>query len=227
MDLSLDCWKNVTAQEQEVIARSLAKQLPSGFQFDSIQEYRLGGQQNRVAFFQKENARFALISGGVVTIGYDSERPWQPNPDELEDWQETAEEYRIDRTIQEHIAEATLRVREVELSPFLIETKTFELGWEALEIEDPEVQEILRKHPTHSYVEVSYGDSSVRVQRKDDGSIIAECSLDCTHAELAADLAISHFRFPTSDEWEFACKHDPLEPIPQGYTFGRRVLDLR
>jgi hypothetical protein len=328
MDLSLERWKDVIGKEQEAIARSLAKQLPSGFRFDSIQEYQLGDQQNRVALFQKENTRFALIPGGVISVGYDSERPWQPNPDELEDWQETAEEHQIDRTIQEHIADVTLRVREVELAPFLIETKTFELGWEPLEIDDPEVQEILREHPTHSHVEVSYGDSSVRVRRKDDGSIIAECSLDCTHAELAADLAISHFRFPTSDEWEFACgngaktlfrwgdhvpcdhyptditpwrserkplevfgsdwnahrqpnafglliasnpyhyeltaeigttrggdgggmlcggagffvgwltlatayfeehacKHDPLEPIPQGYTFGRRVLDLR
>jgi hypothetical protein len=205
MDLSLDHWKNVTVQEQEAIARSLAKQLPSGFRFGSIQEYRLGDQQNRVALFQKETARFALIPGGVVTIGYDSERPWQPNLDELESWQETAEEYEIGRTIQEHIANVTLRVREVEFAPFLIETETSELGWERLEIDDPEVQEILRENKTQSYVEVSYGDSSVRVQRKDDGSVIAECSLDCTHAELAADLAISNFRFPTSDEWEFAC----------------------
>jgi hypothetical protein len=51
MDLSLDCWKNITVQEQEAIARSLAKQLPSGFRFESIQEHQLGGQQNRVALF--------------------------------------------------------------------------------------------------------------------------------------------------------------------------------
>lgn len=205
MDLTLDHWKNANAKEREAIARRLAKQLPHGFCFDSVQEYRLGDQQNLVALFQNANARFALIPGGIVSLGYDSERPWMPNPDELEDWQETAAEYEIDRTIQEYIADVTLRVRQVELSPYLIEIQASELGWEIIAVEDPVIEEILREHKQPGTIEVYLASGRVRIHRSKDGTVVAERALTRTHAELAAEFATSHFRFPTSDEWEFAC----------------------
>ncbi len=49
------------------------------------------------------------------------------------------------------------------------------------------------------------GERSTRVQRKGDGSIIAERSITRTHAELAEQSKASGFRFPASDEWEYVC----------------------
>jgi formylglycine-generating enzyme required for sulfatase activity len=205
MDLSIERWDGVTSAEREAIARRLAMQLPSGFTFHATRPYRLGERQHHVALYQKDNATFALVPGSAVSLGYDAVRPWEPNPDELESWQRTAEEYGIAKALQEYIAEVTLRLRRVELPPLLIETTAGELGWEAIGVEDPEVQEILRQYGTQSQVEVSRGDARTRVRRGSEGSIITERSLSRTHAELAAQLRATGFRFPTSDEWEYAC----------------------
>src|SRR5262249_20250391 len=127
MDLSAERWEGVTPAEREALARRLAKQLPSGFTFQAVRRFRLGEWQHHVALYQKENATFALIPGAVASIGYDADRPLAANSDELESWQRTSEEYGIAKTIREYIAEVTLRVRRVELSPFLIETAAGEL----------------------------------------------------------------------------------------------------
>src|SRR5262249_12288812 len=151
--------------EREAYAMHLAKQLPAGFTFQAIRPFRLGEWQHHVALYQKDNANFALIPGAAVSLGYDVDRPWEPNPDELDSWQGTSEEYGIAKTIRQHIEEVTLRVRRVELSPFLIETVARELGWEPIGTDDPEVQAILREYGTQRQVEVSRGDASTRVRR--------------------------------------------------------------
>jgi hypothetical protein len=148
MDLSAERWQGVTPAEREALARRLAKQLPSGFSFQAIRHFRLGEWQHDVALYQKENATFALIPGTLASLGYDADRPWAPNSDELESWQDTSEEYGIAKTIREYIAEVTLRVRRVKLGPFLIETAAGEQGWEPIGVDDPEVQGILREYPT-------------------------------------------------------------------------------
>ena len=84
MDLSLERWEGFTPSEREAVARELARQLPSGFTFHSLRLHQLGEQQHQVAFYQYGSARFALVPGGTVTLGYDAERLWEPNPDELQ-----------------------------------------------------------------------------------------------------------------------------------------------
>src|SRR5689334_9103341 len=99
MDLSIERWEGVTSAEREAIARRLAMELPSGFTFQAIRPYRFGERKHHVALYQKDHAVFALIPGGAVSLGYDANRPWKPNPDELESWQGTAEEYGIAKTL--------------------------------------------------------------------------------------------------------------------------------
>jgi hypothetical protein len=205
MDLSLERWEGLTPAEREAIARRLAMELPSGFTLHAIGPYRLGQGQHHVALYQRENATFALIPGGAVSLGYDTDRPWEPNPDELESWQGSAKEYGIGKTLKQYIAEATLRVRQVELPPLLIETAARELGWEPVNVDDDEVQEILREYGKQRQVTVSRGGARTRIRKGPEGSVIAERSLSLTQAELAAQLRTTGFRFPTSDEWEYAC----------------------
>lgn len=205
MDLSLERWEGVTSAEREAIAAQLARELPPGFTLDAIRLHRLGEQQHPVAVYRQEDSLFALIPGGEVLIGYDSRRPWEPEPDELESWQDSAAEYEIPGTIQEHIASVTLRPRRVALAPFLVETTPAAVGWMAIGVDDPEVQEILREHGSRAQVEVVRGDTSTRVRQDEQGRIVAERSLGLTHGELAAELKSSGFRFPTSDEWEYLC----------------------
>jgi hypothetical protein len=204
MDLSLERWEGATAAERQAIARQLGTQLPAGFALHSIRLFSLG-KQHHVALYQQGTARFALIPGGPVTLGYNADRLWKLNPEELDSWQGTADEYGIDKTVQEYVAEVTLRPRQATLAPFLIETAAGELGWEPIGVDGPEVQAIIREHGSRGQVEVVRGEASTRVRRADDGSVVAERSLAQTHADLAARLKTSGFRFPTSDEWEYAC----------------------
>jgi hypothetical protein len=195
--------------EQEAHAKRLVRELPDGFAFRAVQAFRLGEQEHRVAQFERDGTLFSLIPGGAITLGYDAARPWQPTPEEREDWEETAEAYDISRSLREYIADVTLRPRNVSIAPFLMETVANEVGWEEIAPDDPDVQAIVRRHLTDSVapdqVEVFQGDSAFRVERDRHGMLTAQRAETATHAELAAQLARRGFRFPTSDEWEYAC----------------------
>jgi hypothetical protein len=205
--------------------------LPAGFSFRTIRQYKLGDQKHHVAEYDFQGSSFALVSGGSVQLGFDVNRPWEPTAEELESWEDTAEEYDLNFTLQEHIARATLRPRTVHLRPFLLEISAGEMGWEPAAVDDPEVNDIIWEHFRKkgpktgrvdvyqgdsrtrverdeggpSRVEVNSGGSSIRVELAEDGTYSAWRAAECTHKELSARLAREGFRFPTSDEWEYAC----------------------
>lgn len=206
MDLSADRWRNITPAERDSLARRLARELPSGFVFDRVANFRLGERQQDVALYRDGNASFALVPGGIVTLGYDPNRAWEPTSDERESWQGSVEEYGIEGTIRDHIAKVTLPLRCVRLSPLLIETTASEFGWERIGLDDPEVKAILRDHDVRTNITlVGEAGTNTRVRRNEEGQLTAERSIRRTHAQLAAELAKSGFRFPSSDEWEYAC----------------------
>lgn len=205
MDLSAERWKGITPAERETLARRLANELPSAFVFDRVDQLSLGEQQQDVALYRNGDATFALIPGGVVTLGYDSSKNWEPTPQELESWQSSSEEYGIEGTIRDYISEVTLPPRCVEISPLLIETSAGELGWERVSVDDADVQAILREHGTRTNITLNQGGATTRVRRNSEGQLTAERSISCTHAELATHLAKTGFRFPSADEWEYAC----------------------
>src|SRR5690242_7032252 len=137
MDLSLERWERMTSSEREATARRLARDLPSGFAFHSTRTFSLGELSHEVALFRFGGAAFALIPGGPVRLSYDTDRDWEPTPEEFESWQGTAEAYRLEVTLHEHIAQVTLRPRMADLRPFLLETEASEVGWEPVPSDDP------------------------------------------------------------------------------------------
>jgi hypothetical protein len=114
MDLSLPRWKSLSDSERESCAKRLTSALPVGFKFDA-----LAGAN---AFFVFRDIKFVLVPGAKMKLGFDAERAWKPTSDEVESWQRTAQEYELTESINEHVMAVTLRPREVELAPLLVET---------------------------------------------------------------------------------------------------------
>lgn len=208
--MNLDAWAGLTPNERESLAKQLARELPSGFALRGVRTHEFGGQTHPVAEFEFDGAGFVLIPGGTVTLGYDADRPWEPTAEERASWESTEEEYRLGRTLPEHIAAATLRPRTVSLGPFLVEATPREVGWRPLPADDPEVRRVVReqfrkKGDGPGTVEVVTSGATLRVTRDERGTITAARAEDVRHAELAAHWAREGFRLPTSDEWEHVC----------------------
>jgi hypothetical protein len=209
-ELTLEKWDRMPARERRSYATRLARELPDGFAFRAIEAHSLGDQAHHMAVYSFQDAEFVLVPGGEVTLGYDPNRPWEPTPEEQESWRHTKEEYGIRGTIHKHIARVTRRPKTIQLKPLLMETTAGEMGWEPIPADDPEVKEIVREHlrgksSSDQTVTVFSGEAGVRVRRLEDGGIRAERAEERTHVELVDWLAKTGFRFPTSDEWEYAC----------------------
>ena len=240
MDLTLDRWERMSPSERESTAKQLVGALPSGFAFHAILPFSLADQHHEIAMFDYDGARFTLIPGDSRRLGYDAARYWEPTPEELESWQGTAEEYGIPHSIHEYIANVTLRPRAIEIRPLLLESVAIEVGWEPVPLDDPEVRRLLRGQRRQLNLEVSRGETSTRVCIGADGSVTAQRFAARTHADLADRLRAKGFRFPTSDEWEYACgcgadtlfrwgdhvpcDRYPTDVSPEKATRRRRVL---
>src|SRR5436309_3257832 len=142
MELDRERWEGVTDGEREAIARRLARELPAGFAFHSVQPHTLGECRNHVALYQYDSATFALIPGGPVTLGYDSNRAWKPNPEELESWQSTVDDFGYSQTQAEWIQAVTPRPYEAVYEPFLVGTTPCQM-WVPIPVDDPAVREVL------------------------------------------------------------------------------------
>ena len=208
-ELTLESWQRMTPHDRDAAARKIALQLPTGCFYQGIARYKLNGIAHDVAEFFLGSSKFVLIPGGRVTIGYDASRPWQATAEEKETWTGTAECYGFDESIEEHIAQVTLRPRDVEIRPMLIDTEAREIGWEPLPADCDEVQAIVREHLKGKQVggiELVAGGKRTRVRRSPDGQITAErFRKEMTHELLTRELAEAGFRLPISDEWEFVC----------------------
>jgi len=205
-DLTLEKWDALSPSECETYARQLAKELPSGFVFQAVRPFHLGTQERLVATFRFGDSSFVLVPGGSVTLGFD-ENEWEPDEDEAQSWQGTADEYGIAESFDEYIAKVTIRPRVSNISPVLVETNAGEVGWQPMPPDDPEVKKLAKEHFRGNARQVTFsgGGQDLRVRRGDDGSISAERALANTHSDLSKQLGEDGFRFPTPEEWEYLC----------------------
>ncbi len=85
--LHLEQWDRLTSAERGEVAREVAGRLPAPFRLLGLEWHALGDQRHEVAFFDWHGARFALIPGGAVTLGYDRDHPFVPNAAQMASWE--------------------------------------------------------------------------------------------------------------------------------------------
>jgi hypothetical protein len=198
-NLQLHEWKNLSVGEAIIYSEGLVKYLPHNLQLVKVDSHSYCGDRNLVAYFKYDNSLFSLIPGASVQLGFDAKN-FQPTKEQLESFKDTAEEYGIDLNINDYIKTVTTPLRTVKISPFLVEVESQEIGWEAIDPNQPEILNLLKEDV--SGVEVS---GEYRVKRNNDGSISAWQFVDRTYQDITIELKSSRLRLLTSDEWEYIC----------------------
>jgi hypothetical protein len=126
--LQLGYWDQFTAAEAEAVGRTLARCLPSAWQLDRVEFHECGDQKRHVAFFTRDDARFALIPGGEITLGYDRRRCWQPSDELREDWDTHTHGRCGYPPLDAYLDQCMTPLRTVSLEPFLLEVEPREFG---------------------------------------------------------------------------------------------------
>ena len=182
--LMLDQWDHFSLAECEEIACDLDRVLPASFRFHTIETCTAGEQEHRVAVFERaslppsyQHGFFALIPGGEATLGYDRAHPFIPNAQQQASWvEETQRTGMFTGTLDAFLDKVMTPLRHVSMEPFLLEVLATPLA------PAPVFDEAL---------------GSKGGWRRSMTPITAEKTLQ--------RLSSEEFRFPTSDEWEYAC----------------------
>jgi Sulfatase-modifying factor enzyme 1 len=163
----------------------LAERLPSGWSFQELRTYALGGQSHTIALFSWDGIRFALIPGSMTTLGYDRDQRLRPDQFVLHEPAYPPDMPHYDMYL-EH-----LREEEQYLSQFADLDSYLAAG----NIGKPYSRDFLTPLRT------------VRIAP----FLLEVCSQDSyrtaatPHQTIQANIASAGFRLPTSDEWEYAC----------------------
>jgi hypothetical protein len=182
--LMLEQWDRFEPIECEEIARQLDKTLPNSFRFHTIETCSLSNQRHHIAVFEWAGLPegfyqgfFALIPGGQATLGYDRVHPFVPSEQQHESWvQETQRTGMFTGTLDELLDLEMTPLRQVSLEPFLLEIWATPLA------------------PPPIYDETLSDGGAWRMSNK-----------PTTFEKTLQRLAREELRFPTSDEWEYAC----------------------
>jgi hypothetical protein len=180
--LMRDRWERFTLAECEKVARDLDSLLPVPFHFHKVELCALGDQRHQVALFEwggppegYDHAFFALIPGDEATLGYDRERPFVPNQQQQESWIQETER-KFALSLEAFLDEVMTPLRHVTIQPFLLEVLAMPLA------PSPIFDETVGPSGgwTRTMTPISYDETLLRISKQG-------------------------FRFPTSDEWEYAC----------------------
>lgn len=188
--LMLDQWERFELIECEEIARHLDQALPASFRFHAVETCSFGDQKHHIAVFEwaglpegYHQGFFALIPGGQATLGYDREHPFVPSAEQHESWvNETQRTGMFTGTLDEFLEQAMTPLRHISLEPFLLETRATPL------------------QPPPIYDETIIYDKTVGQQG---GWRMTVARI--TRKQTLQRLSREGFRFPSSDEWEYAC----------------------
>jgi hypothetical protein len=173
--LTLSRWDQLDPSAQAEAAYAVASRLPQPFRFDGLETHELGQQRHRVAFFTWNEARFALIPGGPATLGY-APGSFFPNEAQLQSWEETRDNH----------------------PKIALEFPTIEsyLEYALTPLRQVTLQPFLPEVEATGDIRRIYKDGQLTLKNK---------PIRVTHPQVQERIAQEGFRFPTSDEWEYAC----------------------
>ncbi|MBG6105562.1 hypothetical protein IW249_005976 [Micromonospora vinacea] len=139
-DLTVAQWNDLADGAARRLSEEIADRhgltVPVGLQ-DTV----YAGRSHRVALFERDGMRFALVPGGRPTLGHDAAR-FRPTPHQLASYADSAEEYGLP-PLAEYVDATTSPVRSVELPAMLVAVEAFNPCEVSLTPDDPRVLNLI------------------------------------------------------------------------------------
>lgn len=202
-DLSFEQWNDLS----EGAARGMAQDIADRHDLTvvGLKNAAYAGRSHRVALFDRDGMRFALVPGGRPTLGYDAVR-FQPVPDQAASYADSASEYGLP-PLAEYLDAMTSPVRSVEMPAMLIAVEAFDPCEISLAPDDPRVLELVASVGDRlSGVSTFHSAGGLKVEFDQTGQVVrARATREVSYEEAMAGLASIGLRTTTGDEWEWAC----------------------
>ncbi|MEV4481854.1 hypothetical protein [Micromonospora coxensis] len=122
-DLTLSAWLVLSDEAAARTAATIAR--ATGARVAGIGPHAYAGRVGRVAFFDRDGIRYALVPGGNVQLGHNAER-FVPSPHQLADFAEAAAEYELAGPLHRFVADVTSPPRRVSLPALLVAVRSEE-----------------------------------------------------------------------------------------------------
>jgi hypothetical protein len=110
VDLTLSAWLDLSDEAAGRTAAAIARSTDA--RLAGIGPHAYAGRTGRVAFFDRDGVRYALVPGGTVQLGHDADR-FVPSARQLADFAEAVAEYDLTGPLNRFVAEATSPPRHV------------------------------------------------------------------------------------------------------------------
>ncbi|MEH1163798.1 hypothetical protein V6V47_00260 [Micromonospora sp. CPCC 205539] len=122
-DLTFAAWMALPDEAAGRTAAAIARRIDARLVGTSPQVY--ANQVGRVALFERDTIRYALVPGGTVQLGYDADR-FAPSDRQLADFAESAAEWDLSGPLNRFVAEVTSAPRQVDLPARLVAVRSEE-----------------------------------------------------------------------------------------------------
>ena len=117
--MELQEWQKLSEEQKYCYSDELAAHLPQSVIFKGLRFYPDGCPELSIAIFEYGGALFSLMPGGEVQIGYEADN-FRPTDEQIESFQDTAEEYGFDLDIYSYVQSVTTPPRKVTIAPMLV-----------------------------------------------------------------------------------------------------------
>ncbi|RAJ83635.1 sulfatase-modifying factor enzyme 1 [Chitinophaga dinghuensis] len=213
-------WMKLPEDAARLQLEQLVKERLPGFTVKSFQRFERFDQSNYTAILDFEGAEFVFVPGDTVTLGFDpSTLPFQHWKDLIapNEWEDT--------DIKSYIQERFSPVRQVTISPMIVEREAANKGYFEVPLDDERLTseesyaKVLKEVRETQRENYSYNIAGRYEVRKRGDEISAWLYFPASHQELVEEITASGFRLPTEDEWEYLCGGGSRTVYPWGNKF--------